>query len=119
MGKNRDRLSIIADVLEAAKSNASKTRIMLKANLSFSLLEKYLDVTLAAGFIRFEGSTYELTEDGHAFLKHYNGFHEHDAQAQKMLEDVSFEREKLLRLCEKVKLVEPDYECKKSKLGIA
>jgi predicted transcriptional regulator len=42
LGKNRDRLSIVAAILEAVNSGASKTRIMFSANLSFSLLEKYL-----------------------------------------------------------------------------
>lgn len=40
LGKNRDRLSIVAAILEAVNSGASKTRIMFSANLSFSLLEK-------------------------------------------------------------------------------
>ena len=100
MGKNRDRLSIIADVLEAAKSGACKTHIMFRANLSFRLLEKYLAVALDAGFVRFEGSRYELTEDGQAFLKHYRGFFEHNVHAQKLLEDLSHERERLTLMCE-------------------
>jgi len=52
MGRNRDRLSIVAAILEAANPGTSKTRIMCSANLSFSLLEKYLDVTSRAGFFK-------------------------------------------------------------------
>jgi predicted transcriptional regulator len=38
------------------------------ANLSFSFLEKYLDVALCAGFVRVENSKFELTEPGREFL---------------------------------------------------
>ena len=76
LGKNRDRVSIVAAILEAANSGASKTRIMLRANLSFSLLEKYLDVVLGAGFVRVAGCRYALTERGRGFLKRYRLFHE-------------------------------------------
>ena len=54
LGKNRDRVGIVAAILEAAKGGASKTHIMFGANLSFSLLEKYLDVAVNSGFIRLE-----------------------------------------------------------------
>ncbi len=107
LGKNRDRLSIIAEVLEAAENGAGKTRIMFKANLSFNLLEKYLNVAIKAGFIRLDGCKYILTVEGHDFLKHYQNFHQHKTHAQKLIEDLSFEREKLSRLCEKSKLTEP------------
>jgi len=46
LGKYRDSLCIVAAILESANSGASKTRIMYQANLSFSLLEKYLDVAV-------------------------------------------------------------------------
>jgi len=44
LGKNRDRVSIVAAILEAAHSGSSKTRIMFSANLSFSLFEKDLSI---------------------------------------------------------------------------
>ena len=69
MGKNRDRLSIIAAVLEAANSGASKSHIKTNANLSFSVLEKYLNVVEGAGFVRAEGTKFELTGRGREFLK--------------------------------------------------
>src|SRR3989304_1871834 len=37
--KNRDRVRIVADLLEAAGSGSGKTKIMFGANLSFKLLE--------------------------------------------------------------------------------
>jgi len=51
LGKNRDRLGIIAAILEAASVVSTKTRIMYAANLSFKLLEKYLETVLEAGFV--------------------------------------------------------------------
>lgn len=64
MSKNRDTISLIAAVLEVAKTGATKTRIMYKANLSFKLLKKYLEKTLKIGFIRLNESSYELTAKG-------------------------------------------------------
>jgi predicted transcriptional regulator len=64
LGKNRDRLSLIAAILEAAGSGSNKTRIMYQANLSFKLLEKYLDTAIEAGFVKVYGTNYVLTDYG-------------------------------------------------------
>jgi len=93
MGKNRDRISIVAAILETANSGSSKTRIMFNANLSFLLLEKYLDVAANAGFLQSEGTKYKITDYGRGFLKQYNGFKERDVKAQMMLEDLGYERD--------------------------
>ncbi len=100
MGKNRDRLSIIAAILEAANSGASKTHIMFMANLSFSLLEKYLDVVVGAGFVRAKGYRYELTEHGREYLKQFKNFHERYLMAQKLLVALGSEHDKLALMCE-------------------
>jgi predicted transcriptional regulator len=100
LGKNRDRLCIVAAILEAANLGVSKTRIMFGANLSFSLLEKYLGVVLGAGFVRVEGSRYELTLHGREFLGHYRRFHERYVEAQKLFEALDCEREKLALMCD-------------------
>jgi len=99
LGKNRDRLSIVAAILEAANSGASKTGIMFKANLSFGLLEKYLDVVMKSGFIEVESYRYTLTEQGREFLKQYRQFFERYVKAQGLLEDLVSEREKLSLMC--------------------
>lgn len=41
--------------LEVANSGSSKTRIMLAANLSFQLSEKYLETAVGAGLFLFPG----------------------------------------------------------------
>ena len=95
MGKNRDRISIIAAILEAANMGETKTHIMFNANLSFTLLEKYLNISIFAGFIRNEGSIYKLTLRGQEFLKQYRLFEERYLRAQRMLEALDCERERL------------------------
>jgi hypothetical protein len=54
------------------------------ANLSFSLLEKYLGVVVGAGFVRVEASMYELVIVVE-FLKQYGHFHEGYVGARKLL----------------------------------
>jgi len=101
LGKNRDRLTIVAAILEAANSGLTKTRIMYGANLSFSMLEKYLQVVAKAGFLEVDGHNYNLTELGRGFLKDYNHFHERYGKAKKVIESLELERERLSKLCER------------------
>jgi predicted transcriptional regulator len=63
----KDSLSIVADILESARLGAKKTRIIFVANLSFKLLEKYLD-GLAGWLIRAISNKYRLTDEGQRFL---------------------------------------------------
>jgi predicted transcriptional regulator len=105
MGKNRDRLSIIAAILEAANTGASKTRIMFAANLSSSLLEKYLAVALKSDFIHVEDYKYSLTEHGREFLKKYKHFENRYIRAQTLLESLSTEREKFALSCDRAKKI--------------
>jgi len=99
--KNRNRLDIVASVLEAANSGSNKTRIMFAAKLSFKLLEKYLDVAISAGFVQLNGSIYFVTNRGQEFLQRYNEFHKRFSNAQELIEALSSERELLSRLCER------------------
>ena len=104
MGKNRDRVSIIAAILEAANGGSSKTHIMFGANLSFNLLEKYLEVALDSGFLSFEDSKYYLTETGREYLKQYRHFEARYVGAQNLLEALRCERERFARFCESSKV---------------
>ena len=101
MVKNRDRLGIVASVLEAANSGSNKTHIMFDAKLSFTLLEKYLDLAVDAGLVEVNGSTYFVTDRGQEFLRQYRGFQERYTNAQGLLEALTSEREQLSRLCER------------------
>ena len=44
--KRRDKLVIIAEIIDIAKNGTSKTHIMFKANLSFSQLNQYLSALI-------------------------------------------------------------------------
>jgi predicted transcriptional regulator len=105
LGKNRDRVSIVAAILETTGSGASKTHIMFGANLSFSLLEKYLGLVVGAGFVRLVGSRYQLTERGHEFLRQYRYFEDRYISAQKLLETLVCERDKLTQFCKEPALL--------------
>jgi predicted transcriptional regulator len=102
LGKNRDRISIIAAILEAANSGSPKTRIMFRANLSFLLLEKYLNLSIKSGFVQVDDSIYRLTMRGREYLKQYRFFEERYIGAQKLLETLDNERERLSQYCEQL-----------------
>jgi predicted transcriptional regulator len=73
--KRRDRLSIMADILEIAQRGALKTQIMYKANLSFTQLNDYLDYLRNANLLtdcKTNGKEiYLATEKGVNFIKCY------------------------------------------------
>jgi len=66
----RDRLKIIAEILQAAKNGAKKTHIMYQCNLSYHQTKKLLTFLLETGFIRI-GNSYDTTEKGLRFLQTY------------------------------------------------
>jgi predicted transcriptional regulator len=74
---------------------------MFAANLSFKLLEKYLDIVVSAGFVKVDNSVYLLTDPGKEFLERYWVFHKHCSQAQELNEALGSEHEQLVRLFEK------------------
>jgi predicted transcriptional regulator len=73
--KRRDRLYIIAEILEIAKDGALKTQIMYKANLSFTQLTDHLKfmlkTELLAKVTRNDKEVYKATEKGLNFLQRY------------------------------------------------
>jgi predicted transcriptional regulator len=73
--KRRDKLGIIAEILEIAKDGTLKTQIMYKANLSFAQLNDYLKFMLKTSLLRkfaVNGKeVYESTEKGIDFLQRH------------------------------------------------
>jgi predicted transcriptional regulator len=67
----RDRLEIIADILETAKDGAKKTRITYECNLSYRQTKQHLNHLLKIGFLRI-GDSYHTTEKGLQFLQTYH-----------------------------------------------
>jgi predicted transcriptional regulator len=99
--KYRHRISIIADIVKATEKFGKKTRIMYFANLSYKLLQKYLDETINAGFINTNNNSYEVTEKGRAFLKKYKSYNRRYSRVQKTHQNLIAEREKLEKMCGK------------------
>jgi predicted transcriptional regulator len=76
----RSRIQIAADILEIAKDGSRKTRIMYLGNLSFDLVQKYLDLLVRLGLIEVRGvseNSYVATEKGRRFLEDFYELREH------------------------------------------
>ncbi len=73
--KRRDRLFIIAEILDIAKDGALKTQIMYKANLSFSQLNTYLTLMLQTELLetrdRSGKTIYKTTKKGVSYIHSY------------------------------------------------
>jgi predicted transcriptional regulator len=73
--KRRDRLFIIAEILEIARDGTLKTQIMYRANLSFTQLNDYLKfmlkINLLGKILENEKEMYKATEKGLDFLQRY------------------------------------------------
>jgi len=73
--KRRDKLSIIAEIIEIAKNGALKTQIMYKANLSFAQLGEYMTFMSKTGLLEKNlvsgKDVYGTTEKGLEFLERH------------------------------------------------
>jgi len=81
----RSRIQIAADILEIAKNGSRKTRIMYLGNLSFDLLQKYLDMLVNFGLLEARGGSeksYVATEKGRHFLEDYRELRRYSEMAQ-------------------------------------
>lgn len=105
LGNYRSKFDIIADILSVVKGNGSarKTQIMYGANLSYTVLTRYLAEVLEACLLRFENSKrcYVLTEKGRKFLEHYREYSRRNRHVERQLETVNAKRKVLEELCSK------------------
>ena len=73
--KRRDRLFIIAEILDIAKDGALKTQIMYKANLSFAQLNTYLKLLLETQLLETLAKNkkiiYKTTRKGVSYMESY------------------------------------------------
>jgi hypothetical protein len=74
---------------------------MYAANLSYKLLEKYLEEALGFGLLQTVGSVYLVTEKGHEFLKKYVAFSDNHSHVKNHVRALALEREKLEQYCRK------------------
>jgi predicted transcriptional regulator len=100
MGKYRDSLHIIADILSITRKRARKTRIMYQANLSYKLLCKYMDRIINAGLVKTEdGICYVLTRKGKEFLSRHKEYSKHRRSLEEHRNNIKTERGVLESMC--------------------
>jgi len=78
--KRRDKLFIVAEILEIARDGSLKTQIMYRANLSFTQLNDYLSfmlqINLLERVLENDREMYRATGKGVDFLQRYREINE-------------------------------------------
>ena len=100
MSKYRDRLQIIADILDIASRRARKTQIMYQANLSYRLLCRYLKDVSDAGLVSFEKEEfYILTARGKEFVTRHEAYSKRCKSLEEHLSHVDHDKTVLEKMC--------------------
>lgn len=101
MGNYRDRLDIIAAILNVTSRDAKKTQIMYQANLSYRVLQRYLYEIVEASLVKFEKykQCYQLTQKGQEYLDAYKEYARCGKSMEKHLNDFSIKKKVLEELC--------------------
>jgi predicted transcriptional regulator len=78
--KRRDKLYIVAEILEIAREGSLKTQVMYRANLSFTQLTDYLrfmlKINLLERVLENDREIYRATSKGADFLQRYREINE-------------------------------------------
>ena len=76
IGKRRDRLDVIEDILKVADTpfGANKTKLVYMSNLNFNRLSAFLKFLLEKELLEKseDGNVYTITPKGRMFLKQLN-----------------------------------------------
>ena len=101
MSKYRNRVEIIADILNVVGDGALKTQIMYKGNLSYKLLTRYLREVIGAGLVCAgeRANIYQLTEKGKMFLKDFKDYSLNRAEVVEHMMAMNGLRTKLEGMC--------------------
>jgi len=101
VGNYRDRLDIVADILNIASREAKKTQIMYQANLSYKVLQRYLHEVIEASLVKFEdhNQSYTLTIKGQEYLDAYKEYARCNKTMERHLNDFSVKKSVLENLC--------------------
>jgi predicted transcriptional regulator len=102
MGKHRSKLNILANVLAVVRDNngAKKTQIMYQAYLSYSLLVRYLNAVMEAGFVKCtEKNYYILTSRGKIFLNKFSEYKKSGQIIKDQLKSMEVQRSLLENMC--------------------
>ena len=72
--KNRSRIEIMGQILEAANGCSSMSQIMYKTFLSHTQIKGYLKALIDNGFLSYDfiSQTYKITKKGTRLLQLYN-----------------------------------------------
>lgn len=70
----RNNLDIYADILNISRNGAKKTQIVYKANLSFEIMKKHVQVLSDKGLIEQSGRLYFTTDRGVNYIDQYRDF---------------------------------------------
>jgi predicted transcriptional regulator len=109
MGKYRNRLQIVADMLSVVSGNndAKKTRIMYLSNLSWDLLNRYLNDLMDADLLSLNSSgCYELTPKGKMFLDRFNEYSKRCEMVEEHMNNLDKEKKNLENMCPNAEEVE-------------
>jgi predicted transcriptional regulator len=72
--RKRSRYEIIRDVLDQCETDSRKTWVMYKANLSYELVENYLEYLEKLGLVESKDGLYHITEKGRQLLDLLNAW---------------------------------------------
>ncbi len=79
MDKKRNKLEIVHDILVVIKDKNGRikpTHVLYKSNLSYSMMEQYLEELISNGLIKEiklkKGKTYQITEKGLSYISQYS-----------------------------------------------
>jgi predicted transcriptional regulator len=117
MGSYRDRLQIVADILNIVNGRAKKTRIMYQANLSYRLLCRYLSEVTDAGLVKSEADDYYvITAKGEMFLSRHGEYAKRCQSLEEHLNSVNDEKSALVKMCSATRAIRDNsYRLSKSK----
>jgi predicted transcriptional regulator len=74
--KHRSKEEIVANILKAARNNATKTRIMRTCYISYKLLQKYLNYATVSGLLFYDprSNGYHITSKGIQYLGYFDQY---------------------------------------------
>jgi predicted transcriptional regulator len=97
----RGRIDIIADILKVAEATVKKTQIMYRANLSYTVLQRYLAELTDASLIIFDSArqSYGLTDKGREYLVLYKEYSRANKHIERRLTTTRVKKGALDKLC--------------------
>lgn len=80
--KHRSKEEIVANIVKAARNNATKTRIMRRCYISYNLLQKYLSYATVSGLLFYDhrSNEYHITSKGIQYLDYFHQFRDTESE---------------------------------------